>query len=73
MAAELHRRASQGRFSEMIGPAGLEMDIQTRTAGLARVGSRIMAKSSPETVAAAESYTAGVNAGLSQENTFPRS
>ncbi len=68
---ELHRRAGEGRISEVIGRSELDTDILLRTAGLPRVGQLLMSNSTPTTVSILGSYAEGVNAYLDSMNRVP--
>jgi len=68
---ELHRRAGEGRISEIIGRSELDTDILLRTAGLPRVGQLLMNNSTPATVSILGSYAEGVNAYLDSMNRVP--
>ncbi len=58
------RRLVAGRLSEVIGPQTLSYDKMFRTLGLYRLAEENLKHLSPATVAALESYAAGVNAFL---------
>lgn len=63
---DLARRFVRGRLSELLGPDLLTADVRTRTLGYERLTQDIAQRVSPETRAAVEAYTAGVNARLAQ-------
>jgi len=63
---DLARRFVRGRLSELFGPDLLTADVRTRTLGYERLTQDIARRVSPETRAAVEAYTAGVNARLAQ-------
>ncbi len=68
---ELMRRQGQGRLSELIGSAGLSPDRMMRTLGVYRRAQEDFKSLSPETQAAFERYTAGVNAWLGEDHPLP--
>ena len=68
---ELMRRQGQGRLSELIGAAGLSPDKMMRTLGVYRRAEEDLRGLSPETQAAFERYTAGVNAWLGEDHPLP--
>lgn len=68
---ELHRRAGQGRISEVIGRSELNTDILLRTVGLPQVAAALKENSTPQTVAILDSYARGVNAYLEQMRGVP--
>jgi acyl-homoserine-lactone acylase len=55
---------SQGRISEMAGPATLNLDIYMRTINLRKTAENLARHTSPAYLALLESYAAGVNAYL---------
>lgn len=66
---EVQRRVAQGRTAELYGEFTLDVDILARNIGWNRIGSATWAmyqESSPETVAALEAYSAGINAYLDE-------
>ncbi len=60
-----------GRWSEMVGSAGLEEDRLMRIFGLERASKADYAVSSTEAVAMLDAYTAGVNAFISTTRHLP--
>lgn len=68
---ELMRRRGQGRLAELIGAAGLAPDRMMRTLGVYRRAEEDLRGLSPETQAAFERYTAGVNAWLGEGHPLP--
>ncbi len=68
---ELHRRAGQGRISELVGEGELDFDILLRTAGLSRLAEKLMQKSSPESLKYLSAYASGINAYLEQKEVLP--
>ncbi len=61
---DLLRRAAAGRLAELLGPAVLETDRDTRRHLFSRRAERVLAAASPAEAALLEAYAAGVNAGL---------
>ena len=61
---ELSRRVAQGRLAELFGPQGLEADRLSRTIGFLRSAARELETLSPQTAAALQRYTEGVNATI---------
>lgn len=61
---DVRRHITSGRLSELFGEAGLETDKVVRTMGWRRVAAQEWALVSPQTRAALEAYSAGVNAWL---------
>lgn len=61
---ELNRRIPAGRMAEILGPNALDTDRFLRTLGVRRNAEKILANLAPETRAALEAYTRGVNAYL---------
>lgn len=61
---DIRRHITAGRLSELFGETTLETDKVIRTMGWRRVASREWALLAPETRAALEAYSAGVNAWL---------
>jgi penicillin G amidase len=68
---ELHRRAGQGRISEVIGRSELETDILLRTVGLPKVASTLKENSTAQTVMILNSYAEGINAYLESMKGVP--
>jgi len=63
------RRTAQGRLSEVFGTSTLTTDKLMRRYDLYRLAVRSAEKLDPETTAALEAYSAGINARLDQINT----
>lgn len=61
---DLLRRTERGELSEIFGQATLEQDKLRRTYGFARLSDVLLAKASPGSRAALDSYARGVNAYL---------
>lgn len=61
---ELQRRIAAGRLAELFGPRALDSDRLMRTLGLYRLAEASLDSLTPETRAALDSYSAGVNAFL---------
>ena len=61
---ELYRRVAEGRLSELFGPATVGTDRFLRTIGLGRAAERSLSIHSPQFVAQAEAYSAGVNSAI---------
>lgn len=57
-----YRLMSQGRMSEMIGPAGLEMDLFMRALNLEKMSAMMIGANPAEIEPILQSYAAGVNA-----------
>lgn len=68
---ELHRRAGQGRISEVIGKSELSTDVLLRTVRLPQIATVLKENSNPKTIAIIESYARGVNAYLEQMKGVP--
>ncbi|HEY8609505.1 MAG TPA: penicillin acylase family protein [Noviherbaspirillum sp.] len=62
---EMNRRIAAGRMAEILGPNAVDADRFLRTLGVRRNAERILGKLAPETRAALDAYTRGVNAYLS--------
>ncbi|HET7410979.1 MAG TPA: penicillin acylase family protein [Paracoccaceae bacterium] len=65
---ELNRRAAQGRLSALLGPRTVEVDRLVKTLDLYGLAQRSFDAQSPETQAALEAYSEGVNAWLRHVN-----
>jgi penicillin amidase len=65
---DVRRHATAGRLAEMFGADALESDKLVRTMGWRRVAERELALLEPETRAALDAYSAGVNAYLDQHS-----
>ncbi|GLW10645.1 penicillin amidase [Microtetraspora sp. NBRC 13810] len=63
---DFRRKTTAGRLSELFGATTLDVDKVVRTLGWRRTAEQEVARLAPETVAGLESYSAGVNAWLSQ-------
>ncbi len=59
---EIVRHLSQGRLAELIGPAGLESDIQLRVVGIPRLGVKSAAALNDDARAVMQRYVDGINA-----------
>lgn len=66
------RRTVQGRLSELFGERTLTIDILMRRLDLYNLASRSVAVQDPQTLAALEAYSAGVNAWFSEINSGAR-
>lgn len=66
---EMARRIGAGQLSELIGAAGLRTDRFMRTLGVGRLAEAAVANMSPETRAALDAYTEGVNTWITSPNT----
>ena len=55
------RRTASGTLAELLGQPALTSDVQLRTFGLRRAAERALDVLSPESLAAIDAYTAGVN------------
>ena len=62
------RRTVQGRLSEVFGPETLPIDRVLRRLDLYTLATQSVSAQTPETLAALEAYSAGINARLSQIN-----
>ncbi len=62
------RRTAQGRLSEIFGTRTVEIDRLLRRLDLYRLAAQSVDAQDPETLAALESYAAGVNARLAEIN-----
>ncbi|MES2070000.1 MAG: penicillin acylase family protein [Pseudomonadota bacterium] len=61
---ELNRRIPAGRMAEILGPSALGTDRFLRTLGVRRNAEQILQNLSPETRAALDAYSKGINAYL---------
>jgi penicillin amidase len=61
---DLLRRQAAGTLAELVGPAGLESDVQLRTLGIRRSAERTERALAPRTRAVLEAYARGVNARI---------
>jgi penicillin amidase len=68
---DLNRRTAQGRVAELMGPAALPNDVQTRTLGLDRAAAKSWRALSPDTRAWLQQYALGVNASVARHG-LPR-
>jgi len=68
---EFQRRVAQGRLAEFLGDLAYDTDRLMRTVGMARTAEAIVAKLDPETRAALEAYSAGVNSYLAADPVLP--
>lgn len=68
---DLNRRAARGSVAELLGPAALANDVQTRTLGLDRAARETWRELSPDTRGWLRSYALGVNAWI-RRNDPPR-
>ncbi|MFT5182320.1 MAG: penicillin amidase [Alphaproteobacteria bacterium] len=66
---ELARRIGTGRLSELFGAGALRTDRFMRTLGIANLAEAAVATMAPQTRAALDAYTQGVNAWLNSPNT----
>ncbi|RNF34495.1 penicillin acylase family protein [Paracoccus methylarcula] len=62
------RRAAQGRLSEIYGASGFELDDLARRLGLYEHAAASVGAQDPETLAALEAYSAGINEWIRQVN-----
>jgi penicillin G amidase len=60
---DIHRRVADGRLSEIVGPAALQLDELARTLGFRHYAEKLLAanKLSPAALRAAEAYRDGLN------------
>ncbi len=68
---ELHRRAGQGRVSELVGEGELDFDILLRRTGLSTLAETLREKSQPATIDYMSAYASGINAYLEQLDVLP--
>ena len=68
---EFQRRTGAGRLSEMLGKATLDTDKFLRTVGFYRAARSAFDALNPQTKAALEAYTAGINAWLAENQMLP--
>lgn len=61
---DFNRRIAQGRVSELVGPAGLEVDRFIRTLGVQQIARRMVEELDSDTRAHVAAYVAGINAAL---------
>src|SRR6266545_2738245 len=65
---DIRRRFARGKLAALVGPFGLDTDIAQRQMMMARDGTpleeQLLAAAQPETVAALEAYSRGVNAWM---------
>ena len=66
------RRTAQGRLSEIFGPDTVHIDTYMRHLDLYSTAVRSLSVQSPETLAALNAYSRGVNARLHEINTYAR-
>lgn len=66
------RRTAQGRLSEIFGPDTVHIDTYMRHLDLYSTALRSLSVQSPETLAALNAYSRGVNARLHEINTYAR-
>ncbi|ERL98252.1 penicilin amidase [Rhodobacteraceae bacterium HIMB11] len=66
------RRTAQGRLSEIFGPDTVHIDTYMRHLDLYSTAVRSLSAQSPETLAALNAYSRGVNARLHEINTYAR-
>lgn len=59
---DLTRRQASGTLAELLGPAALASDVESRTIGLRRAAEASVAEVSVDTRAVLDAYAAGVNA-----------
>ncbi|MFW5989552.1 MAG: penicillin acylase family protein [Desulfosudaceae bacterium] len=62
------RLLGQGRLSEMVGPAALEMDMYLRALNVAEIAEVLYESASPELRHLLQRYSDGVNAYLAEDN-----
>ena len=62
------RRQASGTLAELLGESVIDDDVLLRTLGLRRAAQRSLTALSPETLAAVDAYTAGVNAWLANHS-----
>ncbi|MGB0505455.1 MAG: penicillin acylase family protein [Pikeienuella sp.] len=65
---ELARRGAQGRLSEVFGPRAVRIDRRLRSFDLYNIARRSILVQRPETMAALNAYSDGVNAWISTVN-----
>ncbi len=65
------RRQAAGTLAELLGPAAIPADVQLRTFGLRRAAEASLAVLSPDTLAALDAYTEGVNAFVAANPALP--
>ena len=63
---DVTRRQASGTLAELLGPAALGSDVETRTIGLRRAAERSLPVQSPEGRVALDAYAEGVNAWLAR-------
>jgi penicillin amidase len=68
---EFQRRTGAGRLSEMLGKATLDTDKFLRTVGFYRAARSAFDALNPQSKAALEAYTAGINAWLAENQMLP--
>ncbi|MFN8490176.1 MAG: penicillin acylase family protein [Caldilineaceae bacterium] len=68
---EFQRRVGAGHLSEVLGEATLDTDKFLRTLGVYRAAEAAWPALRPESQAALQAYTDGINAWLSQRHTLP--
>jgi penicillin amidase len=61
---DVNRRAGQGRLSEFFGQMTLDLDVFSRTVGLARAAQAELDSTDPDSLALLDVFVAGVNASL---------
>lgn len=65
---EYYRHQSQGRLAELIGPAGLQSDIEVRLMNTEVTRQSVLAWQPPDAIARMSAYVAGINAFLAQRS-----
>ncbi len=68
---DMFRRAGLGRIAELIGPQGLETDIEIWRAGVPELAQRMARVASPSLKASISAYVAGVNTFLAEQRPLP--
>jgi penicillin amidase len=68
---DLTRRAAAGRLAEIFGERVIAADLLARTIGFERIAKQQIEKLSPDSLAAIEAYSSGVNACIKHTSTLP--
>lgn len=68
---ELQKRIASGRLSEVFGKSALQQDAWLRTLGLRLSAESAWTALSPAAQQALQSYTRGINSGISQQKVLP--
>ena len=68
---DMFRRAGTGRIAELIGPPGVETDVEIWRAGVPELAHRMASVASPTLRKSIRAYVAGINQFLAQSHPLP--